>query len=164
RSRPGQINYGSPGNGSLHHLAMEWFTHATGTKMTHVPYKGTPITALIAGEVSLTFQNVLTATPNIKSGRVRALAVTSRGRSRLMPDLPTIAESGVAGFEASNWFGVLAPRGTPRPIVTRLSTLVAEHIHNTETRERLLGDGAEAIGSTPEAFASLIAAELKRWK
>jgi tripartite-type tricarboxylate transporter receptor subunit TctC len=129
-----------------------------------VPYKGTPVSALIAGEVSLAFQNVLTATPHIKSGRVRVLAITSKTRSRLLPDVPTIAETVVPEFEATNWFGVLAPRGTPRPVITRLSSLIATHINAADTKERLLNDGAEALGSTPEAFASLIAAELKRWR
>ncbi len=164
KSRSDPFNFGTPGNGSLHHLAMEWLKSATGARLTHIPYKGTPMTALVAGEVSLAFINVLTSQAQIKAGRVKALAITSRTRSRLMPELPTIAELLVPGFEAANWFGVLAPRGTPRPIITRLSNLIATHIHSPEIKERLLADGAEAVGSTPEAFAKVIAAELKRWR
>lgn len=165
KATPALLNYGSPGNGSLHHLAMEWLASATGMRLTHVPYKGSQqLVALAAGEVSVGFVSVITSMPHVRSGRLRALAVTSRGRSRLLPDIPTVAEAAVPDFEARNWFGVLAPRGTPVPIIERLSALIAAHMNAPETKERLQGDGAESIGSTPEAFSRLIAAELKRWK
>ena len=165
RSKPASLNYGTPGNGSLHHLAMEWLMSATGIRLTHVPYKGSAqMNAVIAGEVSVVFISVITSVPHIKAGRLKALAVTSKARSRMLPEVPTVAETTVPGFEAVNWFGVVAPHGTPRPIIERLSSLIATHIRSAELRERVLGDGAEVIGSTPEAFAQLIASELKRWK
>jgi tripartite-type tricarboxylate transporter receptor subunit TctC len=164
KARAAPLNYGSPGNGSLHHLAMEWFKSATGANFTHIPYKGSQsLNAVIAGEVSLAFNSVITSLPHVKSGRLKALAITSKARFRLLPDVPTVTESGVPDFEARNWFGVLAPRGTPKPVIARLSSLIAEHMTAVEMRERLLNYGAEAIGSTPAAFADLIAAELKRW-
>ena len=101
--------------------------------------------------------------PQIKSGRVKALAITSKTRSRAMPDLPTVAESGVPGFEATNWFGVLAPRGTPQPIIQKIHGLMASSARSNEVKERLLRDGADAVGGTPQEFAQLIKTELKRW-
>lgn len=164
KGRPVPLNYASPGNGSLHHLAMEWFKSLTGANVVHVPYKGAQsFTAVIAGEVSLMFASVIGMMPHAKAGRVKVLAITSRNRSRLLPDLPTVAESGAPGFEASNWFGVLAPRGTPRAIILKLSALVASHVKSAELKERLLNSGAEPIGSTPEEFQKLINAEIPRW-
>ena len=164
KSKAAPLNYASPGNGSLHHLAMEWLKSATGANFTHVPYKGSQsMNAVIAGEVSLAFNSVITAMPHVKSGRLKALAITSKTRFRLLPDVPTVAESAVPDFEARNWFGVLAPRGTPKPVIERLSSLIAMHMNAAEMKERLLNDGADAVGSTPAAFANLIAAELKRW-
>ena len=165
KARTAPLNYASPGNGSLHHLAMEWLKSATGVNFTHIPYKGSQsLNAVIAGEVSLAFNSVITSMAHVRSGRIKALAITSRKRSRLLPEVPTVAETSVPDFEAVNWFGVLAPRGTPRPVIEKLSALVAAHINAADTRERVLSDGAEAVGSTPEAFANLIAVELKRWK
>jgi len=165
KSAAAPLNYSSPGNGSLHNLAMEWLKSATGAKLAHIPYKGSQsLNAVVSGEVSLAFASIITSAAQVKSGRVKAIAITNKARFRSLPDVPTVAESGVPGFEARNWFGVLAPHGTPGPVVARLSSLVATHMHATEMKERLLNEGAEAIGSTPKAFAELIASELKRWK
>jgi tripartite-type tricarboxylate transporter receptor subunit TctC len=164
KSKAGPLNYSTPGNGSLAHLAMEWFRAATGTQFTHVPYKGSAaFGAVVAGEVPVTLVSVVSGMPQIKSGRVRALAITSKTRSRAIPELPTVAESGVPGFEATNWFGVLAPRGTPQTIITQLYKLMAASARSTDVKERLLRDGADAVGGTPQEFAQLIKTELKRW-
>ena len=164
KKRAAPLNYSSPGNGSLHQLSMEWFKSALGVNLTHVPYKGSQsINAVIAGEVSVTFASVVSMLPHVKSGRVVAIAITSKERSRLVPDLPTVAESGVPGFETANWFGVLAPHGTPRAIVGTLNRLIAASMKAADLRERFQNDGADAIGSTPEEFSALIKTELARW-
>jgi tripartite-type tricarboxylate transporter receptor subunit TctC len=165
KSQPGRLNFGSPGNGSLHHLSMEWFKSSTGTQMVHIPFKGgQSLNALLAGDIQLTLGSAVAWMGHIKTGRLRAIAVTSKVRSRVLPELPTIAESGIPGFESKNWFGVLAPRGTPAPIVTRLSTLIAGYVNSPELRERVLADGADPVGSTPAQFAALIKDEIKRWR
>jgi tripartite-type tricarboxylate transporter receptor subunit TctC len=165
KSAPAPLNYASPGNGSLHNLAMEWIKAVTGARFSHIPYKGSQsLNAVVAGEVSLAFTSIITSAAQVKAGRVKALAITNKTRFRSLPDVPTVAESGVPGFEARNWFGMLAPHGTPARVTARLSSLVAAQMNSPEMKERLLGEGAEAIGSTPKAFADLIAAELKRWK
>ena len=164
KSKAGPLNYSTPGNGSLAHLSMEWFRSVTGTQFTHVPYKGSAaFGAVVAGEVPVTMVSVVSGMPQIKSGRVKALAITSKTRSRAMPDLPTVAESGVPGFEATNWFGVLAPRGTPQAIIQKIHNLIASSARSNEVKERLLRDGADAVGGTPQEFAQLIKTELKRW-
>jgi tripartite-type tricarboxylate transporter receptor subunit TctC len=165
RSAPTPLNYASPGNGSLHNLAMEWIRSATGARLAHIPYKGSQsLNAVVSGEVSLAFTSIITSAAQVKAGRVKALAITNKTRFRSLPDVPTVAESGIPGFEARNWFGMLTPHGTPAPITARLSSLVAAQMSAPEMKERLLNEGAEAIGSTPRAFADLISAELKRWK
>jgi tripartite-type tricarboxylate transporter receptor subunit TctC len=164
KSKAGPLNYSTPGNGSLAHLSMEWFRSATGTQFTHVPYKGSAaFGAVLAGEVPVTLVSVVSGMSQIKSGRIKALAITGKTRSRAMPDLPTVAEAGVPGFEASNWFGVLAPRGTPQAIIMQIHRALAASARSTEVKERLLRDGAEAVGGTPQEFAQLIKTELKRW-
>ncbi len=164
KSKAGPLNYSTPGNGSLAHLSMEWFRTITGAPLTHVPYKGSAaFGAVVAGEVPVTLVSVVSGMPQIKSGRVKALAITSKTRSRAMPELPTVAESGVPGFEASNWFGVLAPRGTPPAIIQQIYKLMASSARSNDVKERLLRDGADAVGGTPQEFATLIKTELKRW-
>jgi tripartite-type tricarboxylate transporter receptor subunit TctC len=163
KAKPGQP-YASTGNGSLHHLSMEWFKSLTGTNFTHVPYKGSQsFTAVVAGEVPVMFGSVLGILPHVNSNRVKAIAITSKNRSRLFPTLPTVAESGLSGFEAANWFGLLAPRGTPRPIVMRINGIVNAYVASAEMRERLATDGADPMGGTPEEFGALIRNEIKRW-
>ena len=143
---------------------MEWFKTATGINLTHVPYKGSQaFSAVIAGEIPITLVSVVSSMPQINAGRVRTLAITSKTRSRALPDVPTIAESGVPGFDANNWFGLLAPRGTPAAIVARIQALVAASVQSVNVKERMLRDGAEAVGGTQQEFAQLIRTELKRW-
>jgi len=164
KSKAAPLTYSTPGNGSLAHLAMEWFRTSTNTQFTHVPYKGSAaFGAVVAGEIQVTLVSVVSGMPQIKSGRVKALAITSKTRSRAMPDLPTVAESGLPGFEATNWFGVLAPRGTPQAIIQQIHALMASSARSNDVKERLLRDGADAVGGTPQEFAQLIKAELKRW-
>lgn len=164
KSKAAPLTYSTPGNGSLAHLAMEWFRTSTSTQFTHVPYKGSAaFGAVVAGEIQVTLVSVVSGMPQIKSGRVKALAITSKTRSRAMPDLPTVAESGLPGFEATNWFGVLAPRGTPQAIIQQIHALMASSARSNDVKERLLRDGADAVGGTPQEFAQLIKTELKRW-
>jgi tripartite-type tricarboxylate transporter receptor subunit TctC len=164
KSKAAPLTYSTPGNGSLAHLAMEWFRTSTNTQFTHVPYKGSAaFGAVVAGEIQVTLVSVVSGMPQIKSGRVKALAITSKTRSRAIPDLPTVAESGVPGFEATNWFGVLAPRGTPQAIIQQIHALMASSARSNDVKERLLRDGADAVGGTPQEFAQLIKTELKRW-
>jgi len=164
KSKAAPLTYSTPGNGSLAHLAMEWFRTSTNTQFTHVPYKGSAaFGAVVAGEIQVTLVSVVSGMPQIKSGRVKALAITSKTRSRAMPDLPTVAESGLPGFEATNWFGVLAPRGTPQAIIQQIHALMASSARSNDVKERLLRDGADAVGGTPQEFAQLIKTELKRW-
>ena len=165
RARPGQINFASAGLGTSPHLSMELFLSMTGLKMVHVPYKGSGpgVTDLVAGHVPLMMPNMLSALPHIKSGRLRALGVTSTKRASRASDIPTIAEAGVPGYEAVQWYGVLAPAGTPRPVITRLHAEVVRVLQQPDIRERFLSDGAEAVGSSPEEFAAFIRAETAKW-
>ncbi len=165
KPRPGQINFASAGVGTSPHLSMELFLVMTGLKMLHVPYKGSGpgVTDLIAGHVPVMMPNMLSAQPHIKSGRLRALGVTGAKRAPGADDIPTIAEAGVPGYEAVQWYGVLAPAGTPRDIVTKLHAGTARALQNPEVRQRLLGDGAEPVGGTPEEFAAYLRSETAKW-
>ena len=157
KSKAAPLTYSTPGNGSLAHLAMEWFRTSTNTQFTHVPYKGSAaFGAVVAGEIQVTLVSVVSGMPQIKSGRVKALAITSKARSRAIPELPTVAESGVAGFEATNWFGVLAPRGTPQPIIQQIYKLMANSARSNEVKERMLRDGADTVGGTPQEFTAFM--------
>ncbi len=165
RARPGELNYGSPSSGSTPHLAGELFNALTGSKLVHVPYKGAALglNDLIAGRVQLSFDNIPPAIPHIRSGKLRALAVTASRRSALLPEVPTAIEAGLAGFDVSAWFGLLAPSGTPREAIQRVHTETAKALQAPELRERLVQLGFEVIGSTPEAFGELIRNETVRW-
>jgi len=165
KARPGQLVYASAGHGTSPHLSFELFLYMTGTKMIHVPYKGTGPGAVdtVAGQVQLMMPNLLTALPHVKSGRLRALGVTSAKRSAGVPDVPTIAQAGVPGYEAIQWYGLLAPAGTPREIVTKLHGEIVKILAAPDTREKLSSDGAEPVGSTPEQFAAFIRAETEKW-
>ena len=136
-----------------------------GVDMTHVPYKGSSpaLTDLIGGQVQVMFDNLPSALPQIKGGKLRAIAVTSLKRAPALPDVPTISESGLPGFEASSWFGVLAPAGTPAPIVARINAEVNKWLQSADAREKLLAQGAEAAGGSPEQFAAHIRAETDKW-
>ena len=165
KSQPGRLNYGSSGNGSSVHLSGELFKSMTGVFMTHIPYRGSApaVADLLAGQVDLMFDNLPSVMPHIKAGKLRALAVTTARRSVSLPDVPTIAEAGVPGYEATSWFGVVAPAGTPAPVVARLQQTIAKALGAPEVREKLSGQGAEPVGNSPEAFAQYIRAEIAKW-
>ena len=165
RSRPRQIDFASAGMGTSPHLSMELFLTMTGLKMIHVPYKGSGqgIVDVLAGHVSLMTPSILTALPYVKDGRLRALGVTSAKRAAGAPDIPAIAEAGVPGYEATQWFGMLAPAGTPRHIVIRVHDAIVRVLSEPHMRERFSADGAQAVGSTPEEFRAYIGAETQKW-
>jgi tripartite-type tricarboxylate transporter receptor subunit TctC len=164
KASPGRLNYASNGNGSSAQLAAVLYESMAGVRMVHVPYKGLApaLVDLLAGEVQAMFSSVVAIVPNIKSGRLRALAVTGKRRTALLPEVPTLDESGVPGYEAGSWYGILAPARTPQAIVAKLHEAIAGALAQSEVRERLASEGAEVIGSTPEAFAAHITAELAR--
>jgi tripartite-type tricarboxylate transporter receptor subunit TctC len=165
KAKPGQLNYGSSGNGSASHLATEYFKLLSKTDITAIPYKGTGplVTDLIAGQTSLTITGVPPLYPHVQSGRLRALAVGSVKRLALMPQLPTIAEAGVPGYESSTWFGPLAPAKTPREIVARLNAELMKILQRADVRARFAAEGVEPLGSTPEDFGAYIKSEIERW-
>ena len=165
RRRPGALAYGSGGNGSAAHIAMAAFNLATGTEMTHVPYRGTApmMNDLIGGTIDLTFTGGPPALPPVRAGLLRALGVSSPRRLTGAPDIPTLDEQGVAGFDATQWYGLLAPAGTPRPVVERLNRESARILQGEALRARLEAEGAEAAPGTPEAFRDFILAERARW-
>jgi tripartite-type tricarboxylate transporter receptor subunit TctC len=165
KSKPGTINFASSGSGTSIHLSGELFKTMAGVDMTHVPYKGSApaISDLIGGQVQVMFDNLPSSLPQIKAGKLRAIAVTSLKRSPALPDIPTIAESGLPGFEASSWFGILAPAGTPAPVIAKINADVNKWLQSAEGREQLLAQGAEVAGGTPEQFAAHIRAETDKW-
>ena len=165
KSKPGVINFASSGSGTSIHLSGELFKTMAGVDMTHVPYKGSApaLTDLIGGQVQVMFDNLPSSLPQIKAGKLRAIAVTSLKRSPALPDIPTISESGLPGFEASSWFGVLAPAGTPPAVIARLNTEVNLWLQSPAGKEQLLAQGAQAAGGTPEQFVAHIRAETDKW-
>lgn len=165
KANPGKLNFASSGSGTSIHLAGELFKVMTAVQMTHVPYKGSApaIQDLLGGQVQLMFDNLPSALPQIKAGKLRALAVTSVARSPALPDTPTVAESGLPGFEASSWFGVLSPAGTPPAIITRLNAEAVKWLATPEAQEKMRNLGANAAGGTPADFAAHIRAETLKW-
>jgi tripartite-type tricarboxylate transporter receptor subunit TctC len=165
RKAPGTIDYGSGGSGVTNHLAMEMFKQAADIKMTHIPYKGGPaaITDLMAGRINVMFETSPAVLQHIKDGRLRALAVSSSKRASAAPEIPTIAESGFPGFEAVPWIGLVAPAGTPQPIIDKLSTISMKVLREKDFVAKLQGLGADPVGNTPAQFAAYIDAEMKRW-
>lgn len=165
RAAPGQLTFASAGNGNTGHLAGELFDSLAGVKMTHVPYKGSAqvVNAMLAGEVQLTFDSISTSMPHIRSGRLKALAVTSARRATLAPEVPTLAEAGVPGFDINGWYAVLAPAGTPPAIIDRLSQEIAAVLAQPELRANLAANGYEPVGSSPAALGAHIDAEIARW-
>ena len=165
RAKPNQLNYGSPGNGATTHLANELLKSMTGIQITHVPYKGVApaATDLISGQVQMMSGDLSTLLPHVKSGRMRAIAVTSAKRSSLVPELPTIAESGVPGYEASGWFGVLVPAATPQPVIERLNATIVKGLSASDARERLGALGGEVAPGTPEEYGALIRRDRAKW-
>jgi len=160
------LNGGSSGVGGAGHLALELFNLQAGTKMVHVPYKGggPAMADLLGGNIQLIFATAASAVPHIKSGKIRALAVTTAKRSGLVPELPTVAEAGLPGFEANNWYGVLVPAGTPRAIVNRLNKDVVAVLNLPDLKDFLFKQGLDAAPSTPEAFAAYIRSEKAQWE
>ncbi|MCZ2496507.1 tripartite tricarboxylate transporter substrate binding protein [Xylophilus sp. Kf1] len=165
RKAPGKLTYASAGNGTSIHLAGEVFASSAGVDILHVPYKGSgpAITDLLGGQVDMMFDSITSAGPHIRAGKLRALAVTSARRSAALPDVPTVAEAGVPGYEVSPWFAVFAPAGTPAPIVARLQAALVDAMRQPETQAKLAGVGAEPIGSTPAQLARHLDLELARW-
>ena len=164
RGNPAKINFASNGNGSSAHIATALFETMAGVDMTHVPYKGLgpAMNDLLSGQVDIMFSSVVAITPQIKAGKLRALAVTTAKRSALLPDVPTLAELGLTGYEAGSWYGLLVPAGTPEAIVRRLNAESVKALRGGSVRDSLSSEGAEVIGSTPEEFARHIRAEHAR--
>jgi tripartite-type tricarboxylate transporter receptor subunit TctC len=165
KAKPGAINFASPGNGTVAHLTSELFQKAAGIKTQHIPYKGAAqaLTDVIGGNVELYMSSVPTLIGQIRNGKLRPLAVTSAKRVDDLPDVPTINESGYKGFDAVTWFGLLAPAGTPKDVVTRLNAEFNKALANPELRKKLGDEGADTAGGTPEQFAALIKDEIPRW-
>jgi tripartite-type tricarboxylate transporter receptor subunit TctC len=166
RAKPGVLDCGSAGRGSSTHMAFELFRTLARVKITHIPYKGTGPALIdgMAGQVHMLFANVLSSLPYVKAGRLRALAVTTAKRSKVLPELPTIAEGGVAGYENSTWHGWLAPAGTPAAIVNRLNAELVRAAHAPDLVAKLAADGGEGVGGTPAEFARHISVEIARWR
>ena len=165
KARPGQLTYVSSGVGASGHLAGALFDSMTGTKMVHVPYKGMSLAVsdLMGGQVSMTFGTSLSVIPHVRTGRLRALATTGAQRSPALPDLPTIAESGLPGYEASLWYGFVGPARMPPEIVQRLNTEIAAILAQPDTREKLASQGVDARSTTPDEFARILTADVARW-
>ena len=165
KAKPDQLSYGSSGSGAMNHLTGALFTMMTKTKITHVPYKGggPAAIALLSGEISMIFGEPATVVQQIKAGKVRALAVTSAKRALALPELPTIAESGVPGYEVTSWNAILAPAGTPKEIIARLNTELNKIIAAPEMKQRLVENGFEPVGGTPEKAGEKIHSEIQKW-
>jgi tripartite-type tricarboxylate transporter receptor subunit TctC len=165
KSKPGQINYASTGAGQSTHLSMELFKSMAHIDINHIPYKGSApaLVDLIGGQVTVMFDNMPTSLPHVKAGKLRALAVSTARRSFALPELPTVAESGLPGFEVSVWFAVLAPAATPRDIVQKLNAVLVKALQSPDVKQRLAEQGAEPVGNTPEQFAATIQRDLAKW-
>lgn len=165
RARPGHLNFGSNGNGTAQHLIGTLFQRLTGTDIAHIPYGGSGplITALLGAQVTMSFDTVTPVLPHVRNGRLRALAVTTARRSSALPEVPTLHEAGLAGFDIGTWFGVLAPAATPRDVVARLNDEIVKAINAPDLRRRLEEIGAEPVGNSPEAMARQIADETTRF-
>ena len=165
KAKPGALSYGTPGIGTSPHLSMELLKSMASIDLQHVPYRGTAaaVTDVIGGQIAATFANALTAKPQVDSGRVRALAVSGPTRVEAFPTVPPVAEAGVPGYEAMQWYGIVAPAGTPAPIIARLHAEAAKALKSDEMKEKLAIDGAQPVGSTSAEFAALIRRELDKW-
>jgi tripartite-type tricarboxylate transporter receptor subunit TctC len=166
KAKPLSINYGSVGAGSPSHIAGELLDLKAGTKMQHIPYRGggPAMIDLMGGQIPVLWVSIPAAAQQVKSGRVKALAVSTAKRSAVFPDVPTVAESGIPGFEVDSWFGMFAPKGTPREVVDRWQQTLTAVLKQTDVREKLLQQGAEAIGSAPEQLDKIVAAEIAKWR
>ncbi len=165
RKNPGKINYATPGSGSSNHLSMELFKSMTKTFLVHIPYKGSApaVAGLLAGETDVMFDNIPNVITQIKAGKLTAIGVTGSTRAPLLPDVPTVAEAGVPGYEVNVWFGVQAPAGTPAAVVTKLNQSIAGMLRDPEVVQRFRGQGVEVVAGTPEQFGQLIQKEIVKW-
>jgi tripartite-type tricarboxylate transporter receptor subunit TctC len=165
KAKPGALNFGSGGAGTSNHLAGELFNIVTGARLVHVPYKGVNLAMqdVLAGNVHLVFIGIPAAAPHIKAAKLRALAVVAPQRSSALPDVPTVAEAGLKDFEVTTWYGILAPAGTPQPVVRRLNAELVKIMHAPEMKEKLTATGTEPLTSTPEEFAAYIKREIAKW-
>lgn len=166
KAKPGALNYGSAGNGSANHLATELLKHMTSTNIVHVPYKGggPAVVAIVAGETSMLFATISSSLQHYKSGRLIALGVSTAKRNTALPDVPTLAEAGVPGYDFFEWQGVVVPAGTPQAVIDRLHQETVKALANPDARERIAGLGLDVAGSTPQQFATHLNAEVIRWK
>lgn len=165
KAHPNKVNYASAGQGSLIHLATELFKVRTGADMNHVPYKGMggAYVDMLAGRIQAAFPSIISVLPHLKSGKLRALAVTSARRSPSLPDMPSLQETGIADFDVSQWYGLFAPAGAPRPVIDRIHREVVDILKTADMQKRMAGDGAEGVGSSPAEFAAFVKAETARW-
>ena len=165
KANPGAVNFATAGVASIGHLTGEYLNERAGMKMVHVPYKGSgqAISDLVGGHVKVMISGMASTLPHVKTGKLRALAVTGPQRSQAVPDVPTIAESGFPGFEARSWFGVLAPANTPKPVITRLHADIVKALQHPDVKQRLTGIGFEIVGSSPDEFGAYIRSEIKKW-
>jgi tripartite-type tricarboxylate transporter receptor subunit TctC len=165
RAKPGVLNFGTSGAATGTHMSMELFMHLIGTRLVHVPYKGgaPSVQALLANEVQVNMATISTALPQVRAGRLRALATTGTRRAAVLPELPTVAEAGVPGFDYSSWTGLLAPARTPQPVIDRLHAEAVRAVNSAEMKALMSTEGAEPVGSTPAQFAAQIDAEIARW-
>jgi tripartite-type tricarboxylate transporter receptor subunit TctC len=165
KAQPGKLNYASAGNGVANHLAMELFKQMAGVDITHVPYKGAPqaVTDVLAGHMNMMFNSIAPLVGHIKAGRVRVLGVASAKRSSQLPEVPTISEAGVPGFEAENWFGMFAPAKTPQRIIARLNEAVVKVVRSPEIQAQFAALGADAVGNSPEEFAAFVRRDMEKY-
>lgn len=165
RKNPGKLNYGSTGSGSSNHLSMELFESMTGTKLTHVPYKGSgpAVVALLGGEIDLLFDNVPNVINQIRADKFKPIAVTGQQRSPLLPNVPSVAESGVPGYEVNVWYGIQAPAGTPKEVIQKLNGEIAKALGDPEIVKRFREQGVEVVASSPARFAELVESEIRKW-
>jgi tripartite-type tricarboxylate transporter receptor subunit TctC len=165
KAKPGRLSYASTGTGSSNHLSMEKFKQMAGVDIVHVPYKGSApaVTDLIGGQVDLMFDNIPNVLPHVKAGKLKVLAVTSPKRSSHVPEVPTVIEGGVPGYEVSVWFGIAAPAGTPEPIITKLNTEIVKVLNLPDVKEKFAAQGVDVVGSTPAEFAAHIKSQMATW-
>ena len=165
KSRPGELSFGSGGSGSTAHLSGELFRTMANIKIVHIPFKGAPSAALgvIGGQVEMGLLNLPPTLPQVRSGRLKALGVTTAKRASAIPELPTIAEAGVPGYEASTWYGVMAPAGTPSEITARIYAVISADLRTADTRQRIAADGGEVVGSTPDEFSAIMKRDIAKW-
>ena len=166
KANTGKLNFGSSGTGGLQHFAGEMFNHMAGVKMTHVPYKGSSavIAAMLSNEVQVGFGTLFGVRPQMEQGRVRVLAITDSKRSPAVPDIPTVAEAGVPGYEVDQWYGIIASAKVAKPIVNKLQGAIAQVLKQPDVVKRLAHDGSTPVGSTPEQFTAHIKAEMAKWR